>query len=314
VGAGRYNTTGIYNTANGYQSLYSNTTGHSNTANGYQSLYSNTTGSNNTANGYASLYLNTTGNRNTANGYQSLFSNTTGTNNTANGYYSLYSNTTGSNNTALGYQSGRYIADGTTANTTSDFSVYLGNDTKAGADNNQNEIVIGYGAIGAGSNTVRLGNASITGTYFDGNLAKIIGMDRHTTANTAGNGLTLKAGGATLLATDKSGGDLTISSGIATGLGTSALHFFTGTAGTTGTADNATTEKMTILGSGNVGIGTTTPTAKLDVASDILRLRTAKTPATAGATGNQGDIAWDSGYLYVCVSTNTWKRAELADW
>lgn len=65
---------------------------------------------------------------------------------------------------------------------------------------------------------------------------------------------------------------------------------------------------------GNVGIGITTPTAKLDVNSDILRLRTAKTPATAGATGNQGDIAWDSGYLYVCVNTNEWKRAELLTW
>jgi hypothetical protein len=65
---------------------------------------------------------------------------------------------------------------------------------------------------------------------------------------------------------------------------------------------------------GNVGINTTAPTAVLDINSDILRLRTAKTPATAGATGNQGDIAWDSGYIYVCVATNTWKRAELLSW
>jgi hypothetical protein len=153
VGAGRYNTTGSNNTANGYASLYSNTTGTYNTANGLYSLYSNTTGSNNTANGYASLY-----------------SNTTGVSNTANGYYSLLSNTTGNYNTAIGVNSGRYIADGTTANTTSDFSVYLGNDTKAGADNNQNEIVIGYNAIGNGSNTATLGNDSITKTILKGNV------------------------------------------------------------------------------------------------------------------------------------------------
>ena len=65
---------------------------------------------------------------------------------------------------------------------------------------------------------------------------------------------------------------------------------------------------------GNVGIGTTNPTAKLDIDSDILRLRTAKTPATSGASGNQGDIAWDSGYVYVCTATNTWKRSALTTW
>ena len=85
------------------------------------------------------------------------------------------------------------------------------------------------------------------------------------------------------------------------------------------TADNgadptAGTERMVITGTGNVGIGTTSPTAKLDVASDILRLRTAKTPATSGASGNKGDIAWDANYIYVCVNTNTWKRSALTTW
>ena len=67
-------------------------------------------------------------------------------------------------------------------------------------------------------------------------------------------------------------------------------------------------------GTGSVGIGTNSPTAILDINSNILRLRTAKTPATAGADGNQGDIAWDANYLYVCVSTNTWKRSALSTW
>ena len=69
-----------------------------------------------------------------------------------------------------------------------------------------------------------------------------------------------------------------------------------------------------IFEAGLVGVGTIAPTAQLDINSDILRLRTAKTPATAGASGNQGDIAWDSNYLYVCTSTNAWKRAALATW
>lgn len=37
-------------------------------------------------------------------------------------------------------------------------------------------------------------------------------------------------------------------------------------------------------------------------------------PASAGATGTQGDIAWDSSYIYVCTATNTWKRAALSTW
>ena len=65
---------------------------------------------------------------------------------------------------------------------------------------------------------------------------------------------------------------------------------------------------------GNVGIGTTIPTAKLDINSDILRLRTAKTPATAGAAGNAGDICWDANFIYICVATNSWTRVAIAAW
>lgn len=68
------------------------------------------------------------------------------------------------------------------------------------------------------------------------------------------------------------------------------------------------------LANGNVGIGTTTPTAVLDVNSDVFRLRAAKTPATATAAGNAGDVCWDSSYIYVCVAANTWKRSAIAAW
>lgn len=68
------------------------------------------------------------------------------------------------------------------------------------------------------------------------------------------------------------------------------------------------------LVNGNVGIVTDSPTAKLDINSDIFRLRTAKTPATAGAAGNQGDWCWDATHIYVCTATNTWKRAAIAAW
>ena len=38
------------------------------------------------------------------------------------------------------------------------------------------------------------------------------------------------------------------------------------------------------------------------------------TPASASAAGVAGTIAWDSSYLYVCTSTNVWKRTALSSW
>ena len=37
-------------------------------------------------------------------------------------------------------------------------------------------------------------------------------------------------------------------------------------------------------------------------------------PSTATSTGTTGQVTWDSGYVYVCVATNTWKRATLNSW
>ncbi|MFA5926388.1 MAG: hypothetical protein WC831_05710, partial [Parcubacteria group bacterium] len=164
------NTIGYGNTANGMTSLQSNTEGNYNTANGVFSLKHNTTGSSNTTNGAWSLIGNTTGNNNTANGSSSLQSNTTGSYNTANGASSLQPNIDGTYNTALGVGSGAKIADGATGNKTSDYSIYLGSNTKALADGGQNEIVIGYDATGLGSNSVVLGNNSIVTTALKGNV------------------------------------------------------------------------------------------------------------------------------------------------
>lgn len=71
---------------------------------------------------------------------------------------------------------------------------------------------------------------------------------------------------------------------------------------------------LTPSADGKVGVGTAAPSAMLDVNSDTMRLRTAKTPASISAPGNAGDICWDSGYVYVCIDTNSWKRAALATW
>ena len=70
----------------------------------------------------------------------------------------------------MGYNSGRYIADGSTANAAGNNSVFFGTNTKAQADAQTNQTVIGYNAIGNGSNTVTIGNSSVTGNFFSGNI------------------------------------------------------------------------------------------------------------------------------------------------
>jgi hypothetical protein len=118
---------------------------------------------------------------------------------------------------------------------------------------------------GTGAFTVA-GGVGITGSlYMGGTIAQVIGLDRNATAATAGLGLTISGGGAIAGTADLAGGDLNLKSGISIGTGTSALRFFTATAGTTGTTDNTPTEKMTILGNGNVGIGIPSPADKLDI-------------------------------------------------
>ena len=50
------------------------------------------------------------------------------------------------------------------------------------------------------------------------------------------------------------------------------------------------------------------------VVCDELRIDTPDVPSTASSSGNKGEIAYDSDYIYVCVATNTWKRAALSTW
>jgi hypothetical protein len=164
------NTTGSNNSAQGVNALFSNTTGYYNSAQGLQALFSNTTGSNNSAQGVNALFSNTTGYYNSAQGVQALFSNTTGYYNSAQGVSALLYNTTGYYLSALGVNAGVYIADGASPNQTSNTSIYLGAQTKAFASGDSNEIVIGYNATGAGTNTATLGNTSISQTKLRGRV------------------------------------------------------------------------------------------------------------------------------------------------
>jgi hypothetical protein len=71
-----------------------------------------------------------------------------------------------------------------------------------------------------------------------------------------------------------------------------------------------------IVRNGNVGIGTTAPTARLHIQGTTgynqLRLATSYTPtSSADPNGNVGDIAWDNNFIYVKTSVG-WKRAALS--
>lgn len=43
-------------------------------------------------------------------------------------------------------------------------------------------------------------------------------------------------------------------------------------------------------------------------------LSPATAPATASSTGEAGEIRFDSGYIYYCTATDTWKRVAIATW
>ena len=76
----------------------------------------------------------------------------------------------------------------------------------------------------------------------------------------------------------------------------------------------AALERLRLTAEGRLGIGTSAPSGLLDVADSKIRIRTAMTPASATASGNQGEIAWDANFVYVCTATNTWRRSALAAW
>ncbi len=241
-----------YNTFIGYQAGFSSSTAASSTAD-----Y-------NTAIGYQALFNNTTGGANTALGVSALRYNTTGSYNTAIGTAALGSNTTGYQNIAIGYQAGGYIADGTTANSTSTNSVYLGANTKASFSGAINEIVIGYDAVGAGSNSVVLGNDSITRTILKGNVG--IGT---TTPSAKLHLIHPSRGEIKLLSTSGVGHDFGYNGGI------DSFFWFTHTGTSTGHTlfrwdDGISSLDLLYIGNnGNIGIGTMTPSQRLTVVGNI---------------------------------------------
>ena len=84
-------------------------------------------------------------------------------NNTAIGFTSLRFNTTGADNTALGYAAG-------ITNTIGNNNTLIGHQADVASNNLTNATAIGNGAIVNASNTIQLGNASITDVKTSGRL------------------------------------------------------------------------------------------------------------------------------------------------
>mgnify|MGYP003646306609 CR=1 FL=1 len=136
----------------------------------------------------------TTGERNCAIGNLALRRSTVGDKNIAIGTGSLFylAGTGQDNNVAIGDEAGQYYSTGTGALTQSSQGVYIGCDTRASANNISNEIVIGYSAVGGGSDTITLGNSSV-------DLLRIPGLGNTNghvlTYSTTDGGFILAAGG-----------------------------------------------------------------------------------------------------------------------
>jgi uncharacterized protein YqkB len=96
-------------------------------------------------------------------GSASLYSLSSGNYNLGVGANSLYYVTTGSSNIGIGNNSGGTLSTGSN-------NIYIGDGTTRSSTSVTNEIVFGVNAVGQGSNSIMLGNSSITKTILNGNV------------------------------------------------------------------------------------------------------------------------------------------------
>jgi len=174
----------INNVAIGYHAARDIQSGINNVAIGANALDENENGGVNVAIGSLALSESTNSNQNTAIGSSSLQNTTTGFRNVGVGYQALEKNTSGVANVAIGHAAGAYRGDldilfpndldneelNVVSNrTTGTGGIYIGQWSRASANGQINEIVIGTNAVGLGSNTAVIGatgqvSATIYGT------------------------------------------------------------------------------------------------------------------------------------------------------
>lgn len=306
VGSGNGITSGIYNVLMGPNAGASINSGQSNVFIGRTTGYRTTTGLNNIALGNTTLYYNTTTSDNIAIGTSALQGSNanTGARNIGIGSEAGYAILTGNNNVYVGYRAGRFISDGVTDALVVSASIFIGAETRPLSSSQTNQIVIGHEAIGLGSNTVVIGNNSITTTALKGNT--------QVSGSLSVSGSTTIRGNTTITGSLYNSSFAFISSGLVVGselggyvqsgnhksqiIATStqtplmiqggsgaveiwkdttpsrAVSFGMAVPGGSITNDfifsayqSSWAEIMRITSAGSVGIGTTTPNAKLDV-------------------------------------------------
>ena len=161
-----------YRTAIGYQAGGSSnigSTANDVTAVGALAAKAVTTGNYATAVGVSALNSLTTGSHCIAVGRWAGYSNSTGGSNIYMGTWSGQYISTGSNNICIGYRAGRDAV--TNIPTTNTNGILIGSNTEYSDTGTTNEIVIGTSALAQGSNTIMLGNSSITDLYCYGSLS-----------------------------------------------------------------------------------------------------------------------------------------------
>jgi hypothetical protein len=161
---GKGNATGGENLAVGAGAMNAVSTGVRNTAIGNSAMlnYIGTSFDNNTSLGYANLISLTTGSGNTSVGAESMMAVLTGSSNTSIGNQSLINNT-GNNNIGVGKSAGSTLTSGSQ-------NTIIGTNADVGTNTLNNASALGYAAKVNTSNTIQLGNTSVTnvntsGTY-----------------------------------------------------------------------------------------------------------------------------------------------------
>jgi len=284
----------------------SSITGNSNIMMGFWAGADMTSASGNLGIGYAVFGDLTSGSANLSLGNHSLTNATSGGSNVALGSRALNSLTTTSQNIAIGYQAGRY-AIGNAANETPSSSIYIGYNTKAAANGETNQIVIGASAEGIGANTVTLGNDSVVTTALKGNVG--IG----TTSPDAP--LSVKVGSST---TEAKVFELLANGGRALSIlqpdNAQSADPWTFATNNSYTFRVDAIDALNIDYAGNVGIGITDPDTELEVGGTIK----ASTHSDAIVIGSPTTVKWKMGVygandLLIRDPNNNTKLSILAD-
>ncbi len=276
---------GLINTVFGENAFASNTVGTANVAVGSSSLKFNT-GIENTSVGANSLLYSTAASGNTAMGYGSLVGITTGSYNTGIGRNSLGNIVTGSYNTAIG--AGTDFPDSNSTNATAigyGAVVNASNTIQLGNLNVTNVNTAGTYTAGAVTYPNAHGTAGqVLSTTGSGTLAWTTPAAPVVSPWTiSGNDISNSNSGKVGIGTNAPADKLSVqtapeSYGITHTDGTRTLGTYVGpNGGFFGTKSNHPLSfftgngniQMAISTNGNVGIGTTTPTAKLDVAGNV---------------------------------------------